>query len=219
VGAQFQERLMQDLCDKAMVVLLNSVGIADSHWVQEEIAIVKTYRLGLLQLRFPTGMERPDIDPDFTETLTRQDLVSAGSNYAIGSKKLSKATLAKIVNRIKQTHTRALHRRRYELIDNFAAALSAVGRIAQILPDGTFLLPAAHGRGEAVVGLTVRPPELGDFCRLHQRGNVSATRKGWLVSPAPFFLAQRQTSVAWLGGISDIQHANEAQITHLATNL
>ena len=219
IGVQFQERLMQDLCDKAMVVLLNSSGVAQSHWVGEEIAIIKTYRLGLLELRFPKGEERPDIDPDFTQTLSSRDLDHAGADYASGAQKLSATILAGVVNRIKEVHGRALHRRRYELIDNFAAALTAAGKTAQVLSDGTFLLPATGPRSETVVGLTARPPELGDFCSLHQRGSVSASRAGWLISPSPFFLAQRQTQVSWLGGVSNIQHANEAQIVQLAANL
>ena len=43
----------------------------------------------------------------------------------------------------KEIHKRALHRRRYELIDNFAAALSAARKPAQVLSEVTFLLPAS----------------------------------------------------------------------------
>jgi|GEM_PF-5114026 len=219
VGVQFQERLMQDLCDKAMVVFLNSAGVSNSHWVTEEIALIKTYRLGLLELRFPGGQQRLDIDPDFTQKLDDpSDLEPAGPAYAPGEQKLSDASLRNVVERIKESHGRALHRRRYELIDNFAAALTAAGKSAQVLSDGTFVLPASASHGETVVGLTTRLPELGDFCSLHQRGGISATRTGWLISPSPFFIAQRQAHVSWLGGLSNIQHANEAQMTQLAAN-
>ena len=219
VGVQFQERLMQDLSDKAMVVLLNSASVAQSHWVEEEIAIIKTYRLGLLELRFPDGIERKDIDPDLTTKLEKKDLEPAGAHYAAGETKLSDSSLSSIVDRIKDTHGRALHRRRYELIDNFAAALAAAGKTAQVLSDGTFVLPPNKRSSGAVISLTARPPELGDFCALHQRGNVSPSRAGWLISPASFFVAQRQAQVSWLGGVSNIQHANEAQIAQLAANL
>jgi len=219
VGVEFQERLMQDLCDKAMVILLNSAGVAQSHWVEEEIAIIKAYRLGLIELRFSDGEERPDIDSDFTQILGSGDLSPAGAAYAAGAQKLSANILTALVNRIKAIHGRALHRRRYELIDNFAAALTAVGKSAQVLPDGTFLISAGGRSTETVVGLTVRPPELGDFCSLHQRGSVSSDRPGWLISPSPFFLAHRQAHVSWLGSLSNIQHANEAQIAQLAANL
>lgn len=219
IGVQFQERLLQDLCDKAMAVLLNSGGVAQSYWVEQEIANIKIYRLGLVELRFPSGQERQDIDPDLTRMIDSGDLEPAGPDYAVGSEKLSPDALRDVVDRIKVVHGLALHRRRYELIDSFAAALTAVGRSAQSLPDGTFLLPSQGSKDEAVVNLTARPPELGDYCALHQRGGVSANRAGWLISPAPFFLAQRQAQVSWLGGVSNIQHANEAQINQLAADL
>jgi hypothetical protein len=47
------------------------------------------------------------------------------------------------VDLTKEIHKRALHRRRYELIDNFAAALSAARKPAQVLSEVTFLLPAS----------------------------------------------------------------------------
>lgn len=216
VGVQFQERLMQDLCDKAIVVLLNSTGVVKSKWVEAEIATVKAYRLGLLDVRFPGVPERPDIDTDLTEVLAPADLVPAGGQYAVGANCLSANALTNIVQRIKMIHGRALHRRRYELIDSFAAALVASGKSAQLTPEGTFLV----GTGpDAVVGLSVRTPELGDFCALHQRGGISSALPGYLISPAPLFLAQRQAQVSWLGGLSNISHVNEAEMLKLAQKI
>jgi hypothetical protein len=105
------------------------------------------------------------------------------------------------------------------LIDNFAATLALAGKSAQALPDGTFVLPARGTRAETVIGLTTRIPELGDFYSLHQRGGVSSARAGWLISPSPFFVAQRQAHVSWLGNLSNIKHANEAQIRQLVDSL
>jgi len=218
-GVQFQEHLMQDMVDKAMVVLLNSPSVAQSKWVGEEIATVKIYRLGVLELLFPNTQERLDIDPDFRRELDPADLVSAGADYAPQAMRLSDAVLKSVVQQIKETHGRAIHRRRYELIDNFAAALAKSGKQAQVLSDGTFVLPPIGSQNGAVVGLTPRIPELGDFCSLHQRGSVSTNQPGWIVSPSPFFIAQRQAQVSWLGGLSNIQHANEAQINQLVADL
>jgi hypothetical protein len=218
VGVEFQERLMQDLSDKAMVVLLNSPGVAHSYWVQEEIAMIKTYRLGLLELQFPNAAKRPDIDPDFATSISPADLVSAGRDYPEEARKLSDPALQNVVGRIKAVHGRAIHRRRFELIDNFAAALMAASVPSSILPDGSFLVHPRGSGNPTVVGLHVRPPELTDFSLLHQRGNVSPNRLGWLISPAPFFVAKRKTDIAWLGGVCHIQHADEAQIAQLVAN-
>jgi hypothetical protein len=110
VGVEFQERLMQDLVDKAMVVLLFAVNFNQSKWVAEEIATIKKYRLGLLELRFPGVPERKDIDPDFTMELQATNLVSAGVLYAPAAEILTPTKLAEVVQQIKETHSRALHR-------------------------------------------------------------------------------------------------------------
>jgi hypothetical protein len=219
VGVKFQERLMQDLCDKAMVVFLNSQGVKNSQWVGEELTIIKLYRLGLLELRLPGGIERPDIDPDFSQLVNGKDLTSAGKSYPAGMRKLSKKKLATTLGQIKDIHGKALHRRRYELIDNFAAALMKENKAAQVLPDGTFLVARTTVPGEAIVNLTPRLPELADYCSLHQRGGVSTGREGLLISPSPFFVPQRQGHITWLSDLSNIRHINEAQITKLASEL
>ena len=215
IGVKFQEHLMQDICDKAMVVLLNTPGVASSHWVGEEIQVVKTYRLGLLELRFPNATVQGGLYPDFCEAVTQADLQPAGVNYAVGSEMLTPIKLANVVERIKVDHGRALHRRRYELINNFVAAMSVAGKSVQLMPDGTLYLPTSN----SVVGLTTRTPELGDFSSLHQRGGISSGSPGWLVSPAPLFLANRLNQISWLSGVSNIQHANEARINALAAHL
>jgi TIR domain len=223
VGVQFQERLMQDISDKAMVVLLNSQHVAagpdQSAWVEQEISKIKIYRLGLLELCFPKGLKRTDLDPDYSSEVKAEDLEPAGPDYAAGSLKFTKAKLADVVGQIKLVHGRALHRRRNALITDLALALKDAGRIHELLANGTFHLPADGPRSEAIVGLSARPPELADFCSLHQRGGISASRVGWLISPAPFFRAQRQAQMGWLSGVSNIQHADEAQILKLAAKL
>ncbi len=219
IGVQFQEHLMQDICDKAMVVLLNTEGVKNSHWVGEEIAIVKTYRLGLLEILFPNVLKRKDIDSDFTEAITPSDLLSAGSGYPAGHPLLTTGKLTDIVERIKIEHGRALHRRRIELINNLAVALTNARKSSQILPDGTILVrPSKYGT-EKVIALTSRTPTLGDFSLLHQHGKISPTREGVIVSPAPLFQAHRLNQISWLGEISNIQHINEAQLNALAASI
>ena len=219
VGVQFQEHLMQDICDKAMVVLLNTDGVKNSHWVGEEIAIVKTYRLGLLEVLFPNVLKRKDIDPDFTEEITSADLLSAGSGYSTGHPPLTTGKLTNIIERIKIEHGRALHRRRIELINNLAVALTNAGKSSQILPDGTFLVRPSRYGTEKIIALTSRTPTLGDFSLLHQQGKVSPIREGVIVSPAPLFQAHRLNQISWLGGVSNIQHINEAQLNALAASI
>ena len=219
VGAAFQERLKQDLCDKSMVIFINSVDVPNSYWVQQEIALIKTYRLGLLELRLPGASPRPDIDQEQVEVVAPSALTPSDDSYRVGSKSLTDAALAALVGVIKVVHGRALHRRRYQLIDNFAAAIAASSSSASALADGSFLFSATATRGEVVVGLTARPPDLPDFSSLHRRGNVGGQRAGYLVSPTPFFIADRHAAMTWLGSISNITHIEEAQIAALVSKL
>jgi TIR domain len=219
VGVQFQKHLSQDLCDKAVVVFLNSAQVSNSSWVDEELFLIKSYRLGILELRFPGASVITDLHPDCTIYINNSDLEPVDPSKTSSGEKLTPATVDSIIQQVHGTHVHALHRRRYQLIDNFAAALSAAGRAAQILPDGSFILPSVPGRTGAAVGLVARSPELHDYCALHLRGGVSAVQKGWLISPAPFFLAEREAQVTWLDSVSNIQHVNESQLTALARSI
>lgn len=200
-----------------MVVLLNSENVSNSHWVGEELTIIKSYRLGLLELRLPDGTERADIDQDFTLHVYPSELEAAGAGYPATATRLNAQKLAEVVQQIKTVHGRALHRRKYELMDNLAATLAANNKTALALPNGTFLVPG-NGR-ESIIAVSPRPPELGDFCSLHVRGSVGSNRQGCLITPAPFFLAHRAVHVGWLGGLCNIQHVDEAQIAQLAESL
>ncbi|HEV7404474.1 MAG TPA: toll/interleukin-1 receptor domain-containing protein [Chthoniobacteraceae bacterium] len=211
VGVDFQKQLQQDLSDKAMVVLLNSPAIATSPWVEEEIATVKRYRLGLFELCLPNATPRADVYADHRRHLQSGDFENSKNEL------LTPAGLGSVVSEIDRIHGRAIHRRRYELADNFAYALWKMGKFAQARGDGSFLV-RSHGN-EHVVALTSRPPELRDFCALHTRHSVGNGRQGWLISPAPNFLASRQAEVAWLGKISAITHIDESGLSTLAQTL
>ena len=213
IGVDFQRQLQQDLSDKAMVILINSPGIAASHWVAEEIATVKRYRLGFYELCVPGATKRLDVDADFRRNL-------AAANFKPAGNELSDGMLSTVVQEIKQIHNRALHRRRYELADNFAKALAQAGRTAQAQGDGSFVVSSRSTPGtDCVVMLTPRPPVLGHFCSMHVRHGLGSGRPGWLLSPAPNFLTSRQTELSWLSTVSFISHADESQLLALAATL
>jgi hypothetical protein len=213
IGVDFQKHLQQDLSDKAMVILINSPGIAASDWVAEEIATVKRYRLGFYELCVPNAPARLDVDADFRRTLAVADLKPEGNE-------LSDGMLGTVIQEIKEIHARALHRRRYELADNFAKALAQAGRTAQAQGDGSFVVGSRSNSGtDCVVMLTPRPPALGNFCSMHVRHGLGSQRPGWLLSPAPNFLTSRQTELAWLSTVSFIRHVDESQLLALAATL
>jgi hypothetical protein len=211
-GVDFQKQLQQDLSDKGMVVLLNSPGIAGSRWVMEEIATVKRFRLGLFELCLPKALKRPDVDVDFRRELLPAELTASGELIA--------AVLTDVIGRIRRIHDSALHRRRYELADNFARVLMQAGISARVEADGTFVLPGRANPGTTYfVKLLSRPPGLGNFCALHMRHALSGHNEGRLLSPAPNFLAARQAELGWLGRLSQILHLDESQMLAFAQQI
>lgn len=210
-GVDFQKQLQQDLSDKGMVVLLNSPGIAGSHWVMEEIATVKRFRLGLFELCLPNAVKRPDVDVDFRHELQANELTGD---------ELTAAALNVVVGKMRLIHDNALHRRRYELADNFARVLMQVGIPARVEGDGTFVLSGRANAGATYfVKLLPRPPALGNFCALHMRHGLSSPNEGRLLSPAPNFLAARQAELGWLGRLSQIVHLDESQMLAFAQQI
>jgi hypothetical protein len=215
VGVNFQQRLMQDLCDKAMVVFLNTTGVDGSQWVMEELATIKSYRLGVLELTFDGSRPRPDLDIAFARRIGPAELTPAPAHFGAGAQELTPQALLDIVFKIKEEHGRAIERRRHMMMDYLAAMIQYVGKTAIVQSDGTFVVRSSYSTQDVVISVSPRPPELGDFCALHQRGRIAAQRPGWVVSPAPFFEQNRRMQITWLGGISNIQHADEGMLLQL----
>jgi hypothetical protein len=51
VGADFQQRILQELAHKSMMVLIESATVAKSEWTRYEIAVAKSSRIGLMARR------------------------------------------------------------------------------------------------------------------------------------------------------------------------
>lgn len=219
VGINFQQRLMQDLCDKAMVVFLNTTGVGGSQWVMEELATIKSYRLGVLELTFVGSNPRPDLDIAFARKILPGELAPAAAHFGAGAQELTPQALQDVVFKIKEEHGRTIERRRHMMMDYLAAMIQYVGKPAVVQSDGTFVVRSSDNTQDVVISVTPRPPELGDFCSLHQRGRIAAQRPGWVVSPAPFFEQNRRMQITWLGGISNIQHADEGMLLQLLQHI
>jgi hypothetical protein len=208
VGVKFQERLMQDLDDKAVVVLLHSESVAkrSSHWVEKELTRVTQYRHGLIALQFPDSSGqmipiRRDCYPDTHVTIQPTDLNPDGS--------LSCPSLYNVLARISETHTLALFRRRTALLNNLVTELNSAGKNFRILPNKDI----ACGQPEFVFAISPRPPELNDYHGLHSRNNfASGATTGVCLTPTPSVLLNRQTTLRWLSQIALINHVDQESL-------
>lgn len=209
VGVRFQERLMQELDDKAVVVLLHSAKMAakSSYWVEQELARIKQYRLGLVVLSLPDGAGnpipvRPDISPDDVFEIPRTSLGPSGE--------LNAGPMSAVMQRICQTHSRGLYRRRLELLDSLGAELVAAGKTFQVLPGGRL----SCAGGQILLGISPRPPELIDFCQLdglHTGGASNGLRTACL-TPAPLVVTERKAAISWLGNCTSIRHVDQENL-------
>jgi hypothetical protein len=220
VGVDFQERLMQELADRGMVLLLHSAGLGGSPWVEDEIATASKYRLGLYVLRLPGVPERADLSPDRSRPIDPAEWDAA-------ARRLDDASLATIVQEIRRVHHEAHQRQLQRLANALIAAVydparGAHGCTLQAEVGGLFVLRRPGGRGpasEIPICLTARPPELRDFYHTHVVGQVAGRGRGAIIAPAPFIVAQRQAWFAWLGGLANLRHADEGQLSNTVDQL
>lgn len=209
VGVAFQERLMQGLTDRGMMLLLHSQGLESSEWVEAEIATATKYRMGLYVLRLPGVPERASLSPD------RSRLVD-GNEW--NADRLTDVALANVVQEIQRVHHDAHQRQLQRLANALVAAVTDPARGQH----GCTLRPEAGGLfiitrpNEPDIGIpihmTARPPELKDFYHTHVVGNVSVRGRGGIIAPAPFIVAQRQAWFAWLGSLANLRHTDEGQL-------
>lgn len=160
-GADFQERLDQDLGDKAFVVLIESPGLRSSQWVQHEISYAHSHRIGILAITMPgTKPEElvPSIDEAFRERLAPDDLGPDG--------RISEAALRRLLDRIESRHARELRRRREQLIGSLRDKLFMEGCTSEPIGEWA-LLASAPGHKSSVFLVTPRRPRPQDLYALH----------------------------------------------------
>lgn len=220
VGVDFQERLMQELTDKGMVLLLHSAGLGNSTWVEAEIAIATQYRLGLYVLRLPGVPERASLAPDRSRPIDTTEWDTYGN-------KLVNTALDNIVQEIKRVHHDAHQRQLQRLANSLVAAVNdpakgAHGCTLRSEVGGLFVIRRPSGRvtqNEVPIHLTARQPELRDFYHAYLLGNVASRGRGGIIAPAPYIVAQRQAWYAWLGGLANLRHADEGQLNNIVDDI
>jgi hypothetical protein len=205
-AVRFQDRLMQELDDKAVVVLLHSVGIAKrtSPWVEQELSRVKQYDHGLVVFRIPdtAGAFEPlrlDLSPEIVHDLSRADIHRG---------KLRGDALAEAIAKVGEAHARSLVRRRRELRESLGGELEAAGKALHVHPGGDM----ECGSTGVMVRVSPRPPNLGDYSCLHSRHGLGGSRRGACLTPAPLVLLERQADLQWLDGVSAIEHIDQENV-------
>lgn len=209
VGADFQQRILEELAHKGMVVFIESAGILLSRWTRYEAAVAKSARLGILSLHVPGGTDIPDVDA------TRRLDLTSGWRAKTGT--LSDVMLKTIVERIRSDHAFHDMRRRQLLRDSMRRALQRAGAASQtLLPSGA--IEVTNSGRSYVFWLPPRPAELSDFHHVATAGGPAKAARA-VFAPASHMIGVARERMRWLAQASDIRHFDESEILGRAADV
>jgi hypothetical protein len=200
-GVNFQERLRQELGNKAMVLVLESPNLASSQWVAFEIAEARACGLGLAALNFAGAPQMAGIDPSLRLSLHTGNITPGGE--------IDDAALSQVRAFVRSQHDRALLRRRILLEQSFEQAVVQAGGCApQRFADGSFRIVAPTKTYHA--WLTPRPPELPDYHRAH--GATLPPAEAVLIGLSQLMEVSRQRQHEWLAGLCNMTLIDEGMM-------
>lgn len=203
-SVNFQNRLYQELADKAMIVFLESPTFLSSPWIQLEIAFAKKYRLGLLALNIDFSPQITTIDNEYRIPVS----------LSTEKKQIDATSLDNLVTEIRQRHSVALYRMRNYLNNNIVAALESKGATTSFDSNGFISVSDRSGKLDYKIWATPRPPKVNDY---HYTDISHLNGEKVIVGPE-FKENKREQVNIWLSQKSAVKYFNEGEILRL-TNL
>jgi hypothetical protein len=213
-GVVFQERLMEELAHKSMVVVLETPKVTVSKWVEQEVVFAVINRLGLLALQVPNGATMPMIKGQ------NRMIVPPGSLSSNG--KLQAPWLDKVCRRIGFVHSLAMLRRRHQMRQAMRYALLREGVFKQRMLSNGFLeaFPVRGAAGKPYsVWLTPRPAELADFHYIDLEVGRVQNPRPVLIAPGASMIGRRSAGMRWLGTTSNTHFFDEADLAQVARDI
>ncbi|WP_247234614.1 toll/interleukin-1 receptor domain-containing protein [Telluribacter sp. SYSU D00476] len=199
-SVNFQNRLYQELADKAMVLLIESPNYQNSQWVQYEIDFAKKYRLGILAINVDNSPKVLSIDDEFRRNIVLNT-----------SKKMNANLLDTLIIDIKQQHSIALYRMRNYLTTNIIAALQNVGANSNV--DGLGFITVTNKKGNHTykIWATPRPPRIDDY----HYSDISKLPGDKIIIGPEFMEEKREMINRWLSQKSVVDFYTEGRILDL----
>ncbi len=200
-GVNFQNRLYQELADKAMIIFLESTTFLSSPWIQLEIAFAKKYRLGILALNIDSSKKIPAIDNEY-----RIDVTLSNDTRQIGEYELDN-----LVTEIRRRHSIALYRMKNYLNSNIVAALASKGATTTFDNNGFINVADGTGTLDYKIWATPRPPKVNDY---HYTDISHSDGEKVIIGPE-FQESKREKVNSWLSQKSEVKYYNEGEILNL----
>jgi hypothetical protein len=201
-GADFQQRIVQELAHKSMVVFLESGGILDSKWTRLEVANATSARLGVLALHLPNGTSIPGIDD------SRRMNVSPGPDGKLPVE--GPDGVDAVVARITLAETESQIRRRSMMRQNMIRSLQQAG-VARVRESNGFVEVNASQRYS--VWLPGRPAELADF---HYVATSNGQSTNVIVAPSNRFVGVDRARMQWLSQAAQVRAFDDGFMQQVA---
>lgn len=210
-GVNFQQRLEQELLDKALILVLESPNLPRSRWCQHEISYAIRHRLGILALQLPRAPMTPSITAMRRQRLRDHEMDNL-------NRKLWPKVCDRVVNLIKQEHARALIHRRQYIQRSMLYALAMEGVDGSVF--GVDSLLRAHSVAPSArsyaLKLTTRSPQMIDFFKTDR--NLSPHEQGVVLGPG-IVEKRRRERLMWLSNKSRILIEDESRLINVARDI
>jgi hypothetical protein len=200
-SVNFQNRLYQELADKAMIIFIESPNFLDSEWIKLEIAFAKKYRLGLLALNTGTPKKVSSIDDEYRRNISLNT----------SSHKLDIPALDDLIIYIRLQHSMALYRMRNYLNKNIVIALESKGAKTSFDRNGFINVLDRTGTIDYKIWATARPPKVNDY----HYSDISHSSGVKVIFGPEFQEQKREVLNMWLSQKAVVNYYNEGQILSL----
>ncbi|RAJ80389.1 TIR domain-containing protein [Chitinophaga dinghuensis] len=201
-GVEFQNRLFQELSDKAMVIMLESKHYLDSDWVRQEIAFAKKYRLGIMALNIDNAPIVFSIDDEYRERLDTSTDMDAGG-------RLRTTVMKRMIARIKQEHEKAIFRKRNVLQSSIYSCLKRKKLPFKLDANGFIETSDSKNQKVYKIWAVPRPPEADDF---HYTDSNNARGAVKMIVGPKFIEERRGMLNDWMAVKTAIQYFREAEM-------
>jgi TIR domain len=194
-GGDFVELIEDEIIGKSMVVVVETISAAQSHWVRHEVAIATKRGIGVAAVNLSNGPKTPDLDEDRRYRGPRDDA-------ALGAFLIAQ-------------HGLRLAERRESQRESVWQALRDNGASAQNTAEHALGFTATVDRRRRVIGVSARPADVYRFRLVHEQ---AAGDEAFLVHPAPA-LYRRRLDASWLSAQSGVREVDEGRITEAAVEM
>jgi len=209
----FQEKLVEDLADKSLVLVLESPTLMDSKWVQYELNFAKMNRIGILAIRLPNQVSTSQVSG-----IQSASIIELRSCEYINSQ-LTPKGLRKIIRQVLRESRIAYLKRLFELKSGLKFGLNAHGVLAKRDPSGMLLAQSSSCRSWYGLWATPMVPKSLDFYKASESLSIYVKHR-CIVSPAHAYAGQDRRSVTqWLSRLTSISLYTPSQIRALAIKI